>query len=128
MLRRWLYVQDSLHVVATYLSLIKANWPLAQELLMNLDGPCNMLLFCLGVNILIIHPAVSVRGNFPITFLECSADGWVAFERHAHGKDSGWNLFLFKQPMKAPKANAASVIVQALHVGVTLSFCGSFRS
>lgn len=92
---------------------------------MDSNAACNVLSLGFFVDILVVHPSVSVTGDFPILlFSECVANNRIAFERHPNSKDRDGHFAFGKETVEPPKTRTGSVVIKSFHVEMTFIVCG----
>mmetsp|Transcript_28757 Transcript_28757/g.77869 ORF Transcript_28757/g.77869 Transcript_28757/m.77869 type:complete len:295 (+) Transcript_28757:2428-3312(+) len=103
------------------LSLIQSHRPLSEECLVDLDRPFDVFPFDIFFHVLVVPPAVSVAGNFPLfLLLDGTNDLHVAFQSHAGSPNSNRNLSAGKQSMQSPESGPGTILVHTFDIQVAL--------
>mmetsp|Transcript_25762 Transcript_25762/g.74534 ORF Transcript_25762/g.74534 Transcript_25762/m.74534 type:complete len:263 (-) Transcript_25762:170-958(-) len=113
------------------LALIHAHGTAAEEILVDLNGPGNVLPLHIGRHILIVPPPVPVGGHLPAGLYHGFGGGAVPLQRHSDSIHRAGHLLPLEEIVQSPEPGAAAIIVQRFQVGVPLvGICrraGDFR-
>jgi hypothetical protein len=105
----------------THLALIKAHGAFAKNSFVDRNATSNMFTLGFFVHILVVDPSVTVTRYFPVgLFTQGVAHDGIAFQGHADGKNCHGHFALGKETVQTPKAGTSSVVIESLHVDMTL--------